>query len=91
MVRGNPKTGYPEIERLIDTEDFNDVNAIFAGAHQQLAKLATTKGGFKKSREAKKGMKAIELVMNLFRELLTLKYQMKERLAQKAGTKPGKQ
>lgn len=80
-------TGYPEIERLIETEQFDDVNQVFASTHEALAKVASKKGGFKKSGEAKKAMKAIELVMQLFRELLIIKYQLKERFAQKAEAK----
>lgn len=90
MPKGNPQrggpshgvAGYPEIERLIETEQFDDVNQTFAATHEALARIASKKGGFKKSGEAKKAMKAIELVMQLFRELLTIKYQLKERFAQ---------
>ncbi|MBI4126608.1 MAG: hypothetical protein HY465_03860 [Deltaproteobacteria bacterium] len=76
-------TGYPEIERLIESEQFDDVNQVFAATHEELSKVATKKGGFKKSGEAKKAMRAIELVMQLFRELLTIKYQLKERFAER--------
>ena len=72
--------GYPSIEKLIDTEDFNSVNSTFESAYKELANVAKVKRGLKKSREAKKAMLAIELTMNLFKELLEIKYKIAEML-----------
>ncbi len=82
--RTGPTAGYPEIERLIDTEDFSDVNKQFQDAYDKLEEIAKHKRGLKKSREAKKAMKAIELTMELFRELLTIKYRLQDIAAQKS-------
>lgn len=69
---------FPEIERLIETEDFDKINKSFTAAYDGLEKIAKGRGGLGKSRDAKKAMKAIERVMDLMRELLKLKYQMIE-------------
>lgn len=72
--------GYPAIEELIDSEDFSAVNKAFEKAYSELADQARVKRGLKKSREAKKGMHSIELVMSLFKELLEIKYRIQEML-----------
>lgn len=69
---------FPEIERLIETEDFDKINKGFTAAYEDLEKLSKARGGLGKGRDAKKAMKAIERVMDLLRELLKLKYQMIE-------------
>ncbi len=78
-----PTAGYPEIERLIDTEDFAEINEKFKEAYEKLEEVSKHKRGLKKSRDAKKAMRAIELVMDLFRELLTIKYRLQEIIASK--------
>jgi hypothetical protein len=83
-----PTAGYPEIERLIDTEDFSEVNKQFQEAYDKLDEIAKHKRGLKKSREARKAMKAIELTMDLFRELLTIKYRLQDIAAQKQTKTP---
>ncbi len=70
--------GYPRVEKLVETEDFAEINEAFEGAYAGLAEIAGKKRGLKKSREAKKVMKAMELVMDLFRDLLAIKYQLQE-------------
>lgn len=82
-TRDTPKgkaisAGYPAIERLIDSENFDEINGIFESAYNELASLAKIKRGLKKSREAKKAMLSIELMMNLFKELLEIKYKLQE-------------
>jgi hypothetical protein len=72
--------GYPAIETLIDTEDFSKVNKAFETAYTQLNENARVKRGLKKSREAKKAMRSIELTMNLFKELLEIKYRIQDLL-----------
>ena len=74
--------GYPRVEKLIDTEDFTEINEAFEGAYGQLAELERHKKGLKKGRDAKKVMRAMELVMDLFRELLAIKYQLQEMQAE---------
>lgn len=70
--------GYPRVENLIETEDFTDINEAFEAAYTKLAEIERQKKGLKKGRDAKKAMKAMELVMDLFRELLAIKYQLQE-------------
>ncbi|HSA58526.1 MAG TPA: hypothetical protein VLJ37_02425 [bacterium] len=69
---------FPEIERLVETEDFDRINKSFTAAYEELERLTKAKGGMGKSRDAKKAMKAIERVMDLLRELLKVKYQIQE-------------
>lgn len=76
---------FPEIERLIESEDFERVNKTFTSAYEELERLAKSKGGMGTSRDAKKAMKALERVMDLLRELLKVKYQI-----QQSGPEPGK-
>ncbi len=75
--------GYPAIEALIDSEDFSLVNETFEAAYGELAEESKIKRGLRKSREAKKAMHAIELVMALLKELLEIKYKIAA-LAKKA-------
>lgn len=98
MVAGGPKEGpveaategplasYPEIEKLIDSENFDTVNKNFSKAYEALDKISREAGGLKKSKEAKRAMKSIERVMDLLRELLKLKYQLIEAQKQKKGS-----
>lgn len=72
----NPAGQFPEIEKLVESEDFSKINQSFTSAYDELEKLSKAKGGLGKSRDAKKAMKAIERVMDLLRELLKLKYQL---------------
>lgn len=70
--------GYPRIEKLIETEKFDEVNASFAKAYEELEQIAKSKAGMGKGKSAQKAMKAYELTMDLFKTLLKLKYQMIE-------------
>jgi hypothetical protein len=74
--------GYPRVEKLVETEDFTEINEVFETAYGELAEMASHKKGLKKSREAKKIMKSMELAMDLFRELLAIKYQLQEMQAE---------
>src|SRR3989338_8142968 len=78
MPKNKPSLGYPHIEQLIDYEDFSKLNTAFEKTYHTLETLAQSKKGLKKSREALKGMKAIERVTQLLRELLEVKYRMQE-------------
>ncbi|MFO1464580.1 MAG: hypothetical protein U1F66_12470 [bacterium] len=79
--------GYPRIEKLIETEDFDAVNKSFGHSFEELEKIAKQKSGLGKGKSAKKAMRSYELTMDLFKELLKLKYQMMEVL-KKEGAKP---
>jgi hypothetical protein len=70
--------GYPAVERLIDTEDFTEINEAFGKAYEELEEIARKKRGLKKGRDAKKAARAIENVMALFKELLEIKYKIQE-------------
>lgn len=82
-----PQASYPEIEKLIDSENFDTVNKNFSEAYEALDRISKERGGLKKSGEAKKAMKAIERVMDLLRELLKLKYQLVEAQKKEGGKK----
>ena len=81
---GNPSTaGYPRIERLVETEQFEELNESFGKVYQELEKISQLKSGLGKGKLATKAMKAIDLTTELFKELLKIKYQMVE-MADKA-------
>lgn len=67
---------FPQIERLIETEDFSKINASFKAAYSSLEKIGRGGGGMGKSKDARKAMKAIERIMDLLRDLLKIKYQL---------------
>jgi len=81
--------GYPRIEKLIESENFDEVNRSFGSAFEELNKISKQKSGLGKGKAAKKAMRAYELSMDLFKELLKLKYQMMEVL-KKEGSKSAK-
>jgi len=68
--------GYTRVEQLIETEDFAEVNEAFEVAYAELGSLVGKSRSIKKGKDAKKAMKAMELTMDLFRELLEIKYQL---------------
>ena len=70
--------GYPRIEKLVETEKFDEVNASFGQAYEELQKIAKSKSGLGKGKAAQKALKAYELTLDLFKDLLKLKYQMLE-------------
>jgi hypothetical protein len=80
------QAGYPAVERLIDTEDFDELNETFEMAYEELFEISKKRKGLKTRRDAKKAMKALELTLDLFRELLAIKYKLQEE-AEKAQKK----
>lgn len=69
---------FPEIERLLEEENFDGINRGFSAAYEELEKISKAKGGLgksAKSHEARRAMKAIERVMDLLRDLLKMKYE----------------
>lgn len=67
---------FPEIEKMLETEDFDRINKDFTAAYEGLEKLSKGPGGIgkaSKAQEARKAMRAIERVMDLLRELLMKK------------------
>ncbi len=70
--------GYPRVEKLVETENFDALNQNFGNAHQELSKIAKQKAGLVKGKLAIKAMKAIDLTMDLLKELLKLKYKLVE-------------
>jgi hypothetical protein len=77
-AEAQPVHQFPEIEKLIESEDFDRINKSFTAAYEELEKLGKSKGGLGKSRDAKKAMRAIERVMDLLRELLKVKFQIQQ-------------
>lgn len=72
-----PKQGYPHIEKLIETEDFDAVNQSISSEYKSLSAILDDKtAGLKKHKEARKAMKAYELTTDLLKELLKLKFAM---------------
>jgi len=82
-----PTMGYPIIEKLIDSEDFDEINRSFAAVYKDLEKISKEKKGLKHNKEAKKAMVALEKVVDLLKELLQIKYRLQEEVSK--GTKKG--
>ena len=76
--------GYPAVEELIDSERFDSVNKAFGDAYAQLSEIIKKKNGLKSVKEAKIAQKAIDLVMEVLKELLAVKYTL---LRQQEGQK----
>lgn len=70
-----PEARYPEITRILETENFDTINRDFTLAFESLEKISKMKG-LGKASDASKGMKAIERTMDLLKELLLKKYQL---------------
>lgn len=68
--------GYPAIEALIQTGDFRLLNASFHEMYDKLEHVSITSKGFAKIGQAKKALDALELSVDLLRQLLQLKHQM---------------
>lgn len=69
--------GYPKVEQLIETEDFESINKSFAESYDKLEKIKEDRsGGLKKQKSAQKAMKAYEMTTQLMNELLQVKYQL---------------
>lgn len=77
------EAGYPAVEKLIDTEDFSELNTAFEAAYEELLKMSKHKKGLKTQRETKKAMRSLELTMDLLRELLAIKYRLQEEAQKK--------
>lgn len=80
------QAGYPAVEKLIDTEDFDELNIAFEAAYGELLEISKKKKGLKSKQDVKKAMRALELTMELLRELLLIKYRLNEE-AQKQSKK----
>lgn len=78
---------YPEIQRLLETEDFHRLDGNLEEAYAALLKVSK-EGGLKKARDARKALKAIDKVRDLFKELIRLKH---EAMQQAAGGVTGPQ
>ncbi len=76
--------GYPAVEDLIETEQFDAVNKAFGDAYGQLTEIAKKKKGLNAVKGAKAAMLAIDHVMELLKELLAVKYAL---LRQNEGQK----
>ncbi len=79
--------GYPVVERLIDTEDFNSINGAFERGYGELYELSRRKRSFKTQKDVKRAMRALELTLELFRELLAIKYRLQEESAKRSKKK----
>ena len=55
----DPALQFPEIEKLIQSEDFDQINKNFTEVYDRLETIGKESGGLGKSRDAKKAMKAI--------------------------------
>ena len=82
--------GYPAVEKLVDSEEFAEINKAFEVAYTALDEINRKKRGLKKGRDAKKAMKAIEHAVDLFKELLEIKYRLQDMFDQAGKRKKKK-
>ncbi|MBI2343176.1 MAG: hypothetical protein HYV02_02385 [Deltaproteobacteria bacterium] len=80
--------GYPAVEDLIDSENFDAINVAFEKAYSTLEQVARQRGGLRTPKQAKKAMKAIEIVMELLKELLAIKYRLQSMVQASPAGKP---
>lgn len=76
--------GYPHIEKLIDSEDFKEMNRTFHKAYQALEKISKENKGLRRVKDAKKAMKAMENVAELLKELLKFKYRLQNQVSKQS-------
>ena len=72
--------GFPLIENLIETENFDDLNKSFLDAYSKLEGISKNDKNATRRKQAKKAMKCYEKTMDLLRELLGVKEQMIKQL-----------
>lgn len=71
--------GYPLIEKLLETEEFDRINKSFSDTYKRLEKIFQDGSqGLKKQKDARKAMEAYEYTTGLIRELLKVKYEILE-------------
>lgn len=69
--------GYPHIEKLLETEKFEEVNKSFSAAYETLEKIMKDRSaGLKKQKSAQKAMQAYEFTVKLMNYLLKVKHEM---------------
>ena len=64
---------FPSIEEIIASDDLGPITQKLNAIHEELEKVSKEKGGLGKTRDAKKGMRAIEKTIDLLKELLRIK------------------
>lgn len=73
----NALPGYPLIQNLIETENFEKVNKSMSEAYDTLERQLKQKtGGLKKQKAIRQALKSFDLTIDLIRELLKTKYDM---------------
>jgi len=71
---GDSSLGYPIMEQLLESEQFDAVNTSFSQGYEKLEKIMNDRSaGLKKQKEAEGSLKAYELTVGLIKELLQIK------------------
>ena len=82
-------TGYPHIEALLESEDFDRINKTFSDAYQKLEKIAKDSSlGLQARKNAQEAMQAYELTAELVKQLLQVKYNIMKQSEQSGQTNP---
>lgn len=77
--------GYPIIEKLIETEDFNKVNKTMSACYDTLERMLKNKtAGLQKKKHIRQAIKAYDLTIDLIRDLLKIKYEIMQRAQKEA-------
>lgn len=84
-TEGDSSLGYPIMEQLLESEQFDAVNTSFSQGYEKLEKIMNDRSaGLKKQKEAEGSLKAYELTVELIKELLQIKREIvKNQQAQK--------
>lgn len=79
-----PQLGYPHIEQLLESENFEGINQSFTRVYDSLQVVMADRGaGLKKQKDARKAMRAYELTTDMIKELLKVKYQILKQRGEK--------
>ncbi|HBF13556.1 MAG TPA: hypothetical protein DDW49_09295 [Deltaproteobacteria bacterium] len=72
--------GYPTMEKLLETEDFTQLNQSFKSCYETLERMFKSKagGGLGKQKQIRQALQAYELTTDLIKYLLEVKKRMVE-------------
>ena len=68
--------GYPHLEKVIESDNFDDLNKTFIESYEKLEKISQSKGDVARKKAAKKAMRSLEITMDLLREFLKVKDEL---------------
>ena len=76
--RADTSLGYPTIEGLLETEDFSNLQEGYESAQNEAEKVLSSGQSARTKKRAKSAVAAFERGLDLLKELLEIKEQMKK-------------